>query len=376
MSCRASYRWYVQFEAIAIAIGFIVPVLEACFVHGMTLRWFLLDWLFSTVYANCIGLPNFFFMPRLWERSLHWRPMRRWSAIGGTVVATSVIGCLVAGLLPWAIFRGSYGFWSSYSSSLTLSILISAVMTGVIGTYEQLQAKLRNRELELKTKELEREKALKAATNARLASLESRIHPHFLFNTINSVSSLIHDDPAAAERLLGQMADLLRFSLDSAQTGLVPLERELQVTEDYLAIEKARFGDRLCYQIDVTPVLRDVCVPPLSLQTLVENSIKYAVGPQRQGATVRISGLLDESKVKLSVVDDGPGFSEQSLPQAHGLSNLQERLNTLFGDDATLNITSRPGLTTVSLILPVVAARHSVGQDGILRADYQSALDN
>src|SRR5205823_3935058 len=125
----------------------------------------------------------------------------------------------------------------------------------------------------------ERERALKLATEARLSSLESRIHPHFLFNTLNSISSLIQEDPVRAERLIERMAALLRFSLDSTNAGLVPLYQEMKIVRDYLEIERARFGDRLGFEVNIPAEFDRFEVPPLAIQTLVENSVKYAVSP-------------------------------------------------------------------------------------------------
>ena len=183
------------------------------------------------------------------------------------------------------------------------------IVAGItIGIYRTLRERLEETTLQLRTKELERERALKLATEAQLASLESRIHPHFLFNTLNSISSLIPEDPVRAERLVEQMAALLRFSLDAHQSGLVPLERELKIVGDYLEIERARFGDRLRYQIDVPADLSQSQIPPLSLQTLVENSVKYAIAPDRAGGEIRITGAAFERRLPGRSLRSGPCF--------------------------------------------------------------------
>jgi two-component system, LytTR family, sensor histidine kinase AlgZ len=205
-----------------------------------------------------------------------------------------------------------------------------------MGAYATLRGRLEETTLQLRTKELERERALKLATEAQLASLESRIHPHFLFNTLNSISSLIPEDPARAERLVEQMAALLRFSLDANQSGLVPLARELKIVGDYLEIERARFGDRLRYQIDVPTDLNESQIPPLSIQTLVENSVKYAIAPERAGGEIRITGARSNGSFRLEVSDPGPAFELESAPAGHGLDNLKGRLSTVFGDRAQL----------------------------------------
>ena len=202
--------------------------------------------------------------------------------------------------------------------------------------YESFRSRLEETTLALRTKELERERALKLATEAQLASLESRIHPHFLFNTLNSISSLIPEDPKRAEQLVERMAALLRFSLDANHSGLVPLEREMKIVSDYLAIEQARFGDRLRFQIDVPPELGESKVPPLAIQTLVENSVKHAVARSRSGGEIRVALARDNGSLRIEVRDEGPEFALDAAPSGHGLDILKGRLVALFGQQAGL----------------------------------------
>jgi LytS/YehU family sensor histidine kinase len=227
-----------------------------------------------------------------------------------------------------------------------------------IGIYTTMRERLEQTTLELRTQELERERALKLATEAQLASLESRIHPHFLFNTLNSISSLIPEDPARAERLLEQMAALLRFSLDAHHCGLVPLERELKIVGDYLEIERARFGDRLRYRIEIPSDLNQSQIPPLALQTLVENSVKYAIAPNRAGGEIRIAGARSHGSCQLEVSDSGPAFRLEAAPAGHGIDNLKGRLSTLFGSAASLALERAGGRNTLVLCVPQSAKEH------------------
>jgi LytS/YehU family sensor histidine kinase len=194
--------------------------------------------------------------------------------------------------------------------------------------------------------------------DGRNGQRESRIHPHFLFNTLNSISSLIPEDPARAERLLEQMAALLRFSLDASQSGLVPLSRELKIVTDYLEIERARFGDRLRYHFDVAANAGDAQVPPLAVQTLVENSVKFAVAASRVGGDIRIAGARDNGLLRVEVSDDGPSFQLESAPAGHGLDNLKGRLAALFGEQAALTVERRENRNSVCLAVPQAANDH------------------
>jgi two-component system sensor histidine kinase AlgZ len=354
MGC--SMKMLGRFTLMSCGMALCVPLLEWCFDPHATLGGLVSDYFFSLAYAFLIGGQLTAAMPVVWKKSSKWQWTMRWLARALTVVAATAAGCLVAGLVPLTIYGHRYSYWRSYVGSFKIGLILSAAVVAFLVAYERMRTKLQVSEMELKTKELERQRALKLATDARLSSLESRVHPHFLFNTINSVSSLIPEDPKRAERILIQMANLLRFSLDSVQAGLVPLEREVKILEDYLEIERARFGDRLRYEIGIPADLNFASVPPLALQTLAENSVKFAVSARRQGGTIRIRGKAEEASLVLEVCDDGPGFQPIELPSGHGLNNLRERLAVLFGERATLAVASTSEGTSVRLQMPLVVS--------------------
>src|SRR6185295_11781521 len=156
-----------------------------------------------------------------------------------------------------------------------------------------------------------------------------------------------------------RLAALLRFSLDSNQQRTVPLEKEMKITRDYLEIERARFGERLRYSIDVPAAVAFIETPPLAVQTLVENSVKHAIAPRREGGTVRITARLLDQRLCIEVSDDGPGFAREALIAGHGLDTLQARLLAIYDDRAALDIITREGRTLVSISLPAVAAEQT-----------------
>lgn len=205
------------------------------------------QYLFSVIYSNLIGIPLCLVLPRIWVRTSRYSVGWKSGLRGSIVVLANVVGCLFAGMVLRPIVGATYRFWPEFRNSLGLSLVLSAIIVAFVSLYEIQESKLKNTAMQVKTKELERERALKLATEARLSMLAARIHPHFLFNTLNSISSLIHEDPLRAERILTQLAELLRFSLDTAVGG--PLERELQIVEDYLRDRKG--------QVRGTPAIRD-----------------------------------------------------------------------------------------------------------------------
>ena len=155
---------------------------------------------------------------------------------------------------------------------------------------------------------------------------------------------------------MSKLASLLRFSLNANNNRLVLLSQELRIVRDYLEIEKTRFGARLSYEIAVPKTLEDVKVPPLALQSLVENSVKHVVSQRNQGAAIQIAGSIigpkDSSRIRLEVIDDGPGFSLDAITPEHGLGNLIARLQLLFGADGQLEVTRENEKTVVRLVFP------------------------
>jgi two-component system LytT family sensor kinase len=196
-------------------------------------------------------------------------------------------------------------------------------------------------------KKLEEQQRL--LVEARLAALTSQINPHFLFNTLNSVSSLIRTDPNQARVMVVKLSKVLRRLLRKHE-NFSSLREELSFIEDYLAIEVVRFGDKLRFEKDVAEDTLDMLVPSMLLQPLVENSIKHGIGGKVEGGTIRIRTRRGGSRLQLLVEDDGVGIPEEKLATVldHGIgvSNVHERLKVLFGNDYRMWIDSQPGQGT------------------------------
>jgi two-component system, LytTR family, sensor kinase len=207
-------------------------------------------------------------------------------------------------------------------------------------------------------KKLEEQKRL--LVEARLAALTSQINPHFLFNTLNSVSSLIRTDAAQARVMVLNLSRVLRRLLRKHE-NFSPLREELSFIQDYLSIELMRFGDKLRLETDVENETLDLLVPSMLLQPLVENSIKHGLSNKVEGGTIRILTRRRDSKLVVSVEDDGAGIPEARLPtlleHGIGVSNVNERLKVLFGDSYRMWIDSEPGRgTRIEIELPELVA--------------------
>ncbi len=181
---------------------------------------------------------------------------------------------------------------------------------------------------------------------ARLRNLSSQINPHFLFNTLNSVTSLVRVDPSTARELVIKLSAILRRLL-KRQDAFAPLSEEVRFIEDYLEIEQVRFGDKLTVHIELDPTTRDALVPSMMLQPLVENSIKHGISPKVEGGTIWLRSSRRGSWLQIEVEDDGVGVPEEVLPVVFqagiGLSNVHERLSVLFGAEFQMTLENRLG---------------------------------
>jgi signal transduction histidine kinase len=208
-----------------------------------------------------------------------------------------------------------------------------------------------------------RERELRAAqlearlTRVQLQMLKMQLDPHFLFNTLNTLSVLVHRDADAADRVICLLSDFLRSSLASADREQVLLEEELGFLQQYIAIQKTRFGDRLAFELDVPPGARTVPVPNLILQPLVENAIRHGMGRKSAPLVVTVRArLLGRRRLGIEVIDNGvglPGGSARGITEGIGLSNTRARLRQLYGPDHQFDLASRAeGGAIATLILP------------------------
>ena len=182
-------------------------------------------------------------------------------------------------------------------------------------------------------------------TKTRLKALKSQMQPHFLFNTMHSISALMLIDVPAADKMITRLSDFLRINLDNDDLQFTSLNRELEFAHSYLGIEKVRFEERLNLVFNIAPDTLDAQVPHLLLQPIVENAIQHGISRLPQGGELRITSSRDESRLHITVKDNGPGPSESErnrLTGGRGLKATRERLQTIYGDDHTFEVCSPP----------------------------------
>jgi two-component system, LytTR family, sensor kinase len=234
-----------------------------------------------------------------------------------------------------------------YLSNLDWALMTYAAIVGLsyaLGYYGESRARA-VREAHLETR----------LAQARLKTLEAELQPHFLFNTLHAISTLVHSNPDAADRMISRLSDLLRLTLNRSEAAGVPLQEELEFLQKYLEIEQTRFQDRLSVRYDIDPDTLDAEVPRLILQPLVENAIKHGVSPRTGPGLVEILARRDGADLWLEVRDNGVGLTGGARQQLHrgvGLSNTRDRLECLYQDAHALEFSDGQHGLSVRMRIP------------------------
>ena len=247
-------------------------------------------------------------------------------------------------------------YFALYSSSWLIELAICACAPVVVGIPLKIWNAVR---IEHKLEEQSR-----LLLEARLDALQRQINPHFLFNTLNSIASLIRSQPDLAREMIVKLSNILRVLLRDRE-AFVPLSEELAFTDDYLDIEVVRFGEKLRVVKEISPDTLDIIVPSMLLQPLIENSIKHGLEPRISGGTITLRSRIADNRLLLEIEDDGVGLEPGGPIIAPvsglvregagiGMRNVRERIHVLYGDEASVDIVSRPGRgTRVSLRMPL-----------------------
>src|ERR1700728_3223775 len=283
--------------------------------------------------------------PRLFD----WQVMFFWTVVSLRFVQTELVR-----YFPGSIFSvESGGNWWVYSAIYAASVTAIGIELKIFNSV-RIQIKLEEQE--------------RLLLHARMEALQNQINPHFLFNTLNSISSLVRFDPDTARGMIFKLATILRRLLNSAE-AFAPLRDEFEFVDNYLDIEVVRFGrDKLRVVKELDPASLDVVVPSMLLQPLVENSIKHGLAPKVEGGSVYLRSRVVDSRLIIEVEDDGVGMGGAQLEESSswagmgiGMANISERLQVLYGDTARMTIDSHEGKgTLIRIRLPLVEAASSV----------------
>ena|SRR5579863_3053858 len=314
------------------------------------------------------------------QRSNWWR-LSLFHLAGG--LAFTVAHITLRGLTPYAYWDPqTHGWasliWNSQSHAFSMQwqffyqMFLSNAVDDITSTYlpivlvaNAIAYYRRSRERELRTSQLETQLA-----KANLHGLKSQLQPHFLFNTMHSISSLMLTNVMAADEMMTRLSDLLRMSLDNGEAQITTLNREIEFVNGYLEIEKIRYEDRLKVVWDIAPETLDALVPQLLLQPLVENAVRHGVSRLSSGGEIRIVASHTDDTLHLQVKDNGPGLAESAIVQSEGLGlgTTRERLRTLYGDAQSIEIKNVPtGGAEVTVRIPFSLDHRLARLDGITK---------
>ena len=263
------------------------------------------------------------------------RPAHAVASVALTLVQLSGVE-LVVGLLHLRTSKSQseYSFAGSIRVNFHSSLPAYWLILAACSAWEYYR---RSRDREVRASQLEAELA-----SAQLDALRAQLNPHFLFNSLHSISSLMYSDVEAADRMMARLSDLLRLTLETSSQEL-SLREELEILGRYLEIEKIRFEDRLEVEFDVDESVMDARLPAFSLQPLVENSLRHAIAARESGGRIAIRAFREDGRLRVSVRDDGPGLGEVSSRRGVGLANVRARMERLYGERQSLVLSEAPG---------------------------------
>lgn len=346
---RHAGLWISASSLAGLAVGFGVSVFQGGGVERPVL-------VLSALFANVVGLTamvsSVWLFPRLRGRSGPLRfPLLVLALVSGAALGTLA----VLGAYPLFVFREP----RLAVGVIVLNSVLALVVGGVVLGYEDMRLRLQDALQEMRDVRLVEARLREEAARAELAALQARINPHFFFNTLNTIGSLVEEDARTAEELLETFAGLFRYAFDAADAAPVALRDEIAFTNSYLRIEQVRFGDRLRVAWDVEPDSLGVRVPALVLQPLVENAVGHGLAPRAGGGRIDVSAVLDGGVLRIDVVDDGVGLSGEGdglIRDRHGLGNVADRLQASYGARAALALCAGPGGAGVRARLTLPAA--------------------
>ena len=303
-------EYFVWNQIVAQAIGYTIHGLfELGGLLGVDRRARNLGWIATTAYYSLVST-------------------------AGVVLGFGLVALVVDPALFFNWLRNPRMVATMAFSSVLISIILSVIL--------YLRARRERAEADLEREKLRNERAEREAVLANLRALQAQIEPHFLFNTLANVTSLIDPDPARARHMLESFVRFLRSSLAATRTESTTLGAEAELIAAYLEVLQVRMGGRLRYSVQVPPELASFTLPPMLLQPVVENAIRHGLEPKMEGGEVAMSARREGDRVVVEIADSGVGFAPTTRGGI-GLSNLRERLRLLFGERAALEIGETAG---------------------------------
>lgn len=342
-----SNEW-LRYNLIYLPIGLITGLMVFLIRSAFTDSWHIKSLFYSLVFGTCISLSitnslllalKYFLN---WEKPF-WNTFLVYFFICG-------IGMIVGIELAYLILHFIYGFnstfphWNDYLYNLIIVLGICSVL------YAANYGKAKQ-ETALKEKELDLLKLKQLKTQVELDALQAKINPHFLYNALNSIAALIKEDPDQAETMTIKLAKLFRYSINSNHENLITLREELEIVDNYLQIEKIRFGNRITFIFEVEDAVLHYKVPRFLLQPMVENAIKHGLKDCVSGGLLTLKISEHQGGLKIALEDNGIPFPEE-LHIGYGLQSTYDKLTLLYGDEASIQLVNHP-TKEICILIPI-----------------------
>lgn len=322
------------------------------FLRGVFDPALYLNFMFNLAHFGIWAVIGVFVLPIIRRIALrmHWRPWLFHILFGSLVTQLDV----TLGHWLFAAVTGTFKsksaidlFFIAFETCFHLGLLTYFGFVGVVQGLDTLN--------QARTSEVRVAEHKTAFVRAQLQSLKLQLQPHFLFNTLHAIGSLMHYDVGTADRMLNRLSEMLRTSLRESDNSVVTLRQEMTFIEAYIEIEKIRFEHRLGVQWDIPEALHNSAIPPFILQPLVENAIKYGVSPRADGGRIVIRAYHERGALTIEVEDDAPAGTAQQKGFGIGLANTRSRLEALYGQGPNLELVREGPGTIARIRIPFAA---------------------
>jgi hypothetical protein len=342
---RNLLRANLKYGSIGLTVGAILTV-----IHGVyDARGFSWQNVFINILYSCLitlSITNSVFV---YEHFLRPKTTSFWKFVAGFYCCCLVglfIGTELSHLVIWWAFNKRFCFKDSMAD-YTFNAFVVIVVSSILLLY---QAQKMNMQSLLKAKELDLAKVNQLKTQAELQTLQSKINPHFLYNALNSIASLIHEDPDKAEDMTLKLSKLFRYSINSMQESFATVKEEIEILNTYLDIEKIRFGKRINFSLNVAPGIEEMLLPRFLVQPLVENALKHGLKDSTIDGRLSVDIAGDKKNLVVIVADNGIPFPDE-LNIGYGLQSTYDKLELLYGEGYEIKISNVPE-KSIKIIIP------------------------
>jgi len=339
------YRLNLLFTIIGIAVGLVVILFESAINEELASFQRAASNIIFSVVMTVVVTNIIYVFECYYPKS---RKKHLWQFMLVYCIGLS-LGYELSFLIISYLFHFKYSF-ISHLSDYRLSLLIGMVVSTIIYFYRAQQAAYHTK---LKEKELALVKVQQLITQAELQTLQSKINPHFLYNSLNSIASLIRQDADKAEDMTLKLSRLFRYSINSNQENLAPVTEEMEIVNTYLAIEKVRFGDRLNFITDIEEAVKNKMVPRFLIQPLVENALKHGLNDMASRGELKINIKAEGESLSIVIADNGKPFPSE-LDMGYGLQSTYDKLSLLYGENYQVQIANSPE-KHIRIIIPATA---------------------